>query len=159
MYGFIFLIKLILISVRIGMCLHIFREKERMCVCASRERELVLFSFTYISQFSYCRVRLWDPMNMSYHSAYHLGSVFKIHSESDYFPPFQAHPGLSHHHSLQDYSNSHLAVLISSTLNPLAYRMFSIQHPKWVFQCFSDHFTPPQKFLISELRTKYLEWS
>lgn len=38
------LIKLILISVRIGVCLHIFREK-RECVCVSLERELVLFSF------------------------------------------------------------------------------------------------------------------
>ena len=31
-------------------------------------------------------------MNMSYHLAYHLGSIFKMHSESDHFPPFPGPP-------------------------------------------------------------------
>lgn len=88
----------------------------------------------------------------------YLSSTFKIYLESDHFL-------LSRTTLVQDTILPHLGLLQQPPTcscyfhsYPLSYSTFSIQQPQWSFQCFPYHFTPLQRFLISEEKTKFFKW-
>ena len=121
MYGFIFLIKLILISVHIDMCLHIFREKERMyvCVCLWRESWFCLVLHTSVSSVPWSCLTLCEPMDWTI-------------------------PRLPVHHQLPEFTQTHVhwvddAIQPSHPLSSPSPPTFNLsQHPglfKWARSC------------------------